>query len=68
MTIPTETVLLLLHYGNRFEFRAVGSSANCSTSMIVLNAAVAYQLTQFKKDVDAIIKKGETRMKLFSRS
>ncbi|MCX6253468.1 MAG: glutamine synthetase III [Bacteroidia bacterium] len=44
--------------GNRFEFRAVGSSANCSASMIVLNAAVAYQLTQFKKDVDLIIKKG----------
>jgi glutamine synthetase len=44
--------------GNKFEFRAVGSSANCSPSMIVLNAAVAYQLTQFKKDVDVIIKKG----------
>ncbi len=44
--------------GNKFEFRAVGSSANCSPSMIVLNAAVAYQLTQFKKDVDIIIKKG----------
>lgn len=44
--------------GNRFEFRAVGSSANCSASMIVLNAAVAYQLTQFKKEVDQIIKKG----------
>ncbi|MEI6050022.1 MAG: glutamine synthetase III [Bacteroidota bacterium] len=44
--------------GNRFEFRAVGSSANCSASMIVLNAAVASQLTQFKKDVDIIIKKG----------
>jgi glutamine synthetase len=47
--------------GNRFEFRAVGSSANCSASMIILNAAVAYQLTQFKKDVDAIIKKGRTK-------
>ena len=47
--------------GNRFEFRAVGSSANCSASMIVLNAAVAYQLTQFKKDVDAIIKKGRNK-------
>jgi glutamine synthetase len=44
--------------GNKFEFRAVGSSANCSPAMIVLNAAVAYQLTQFKKDVDAVIKKG----------
>jgi len=47
--------------GNRFEFRAVGSSANCSAAMIVLNAAVAQQLTQFKKDVDAIIKKGRTK-------
>jgi glutamine synthetase len=47
--------------GNRFEFRAVGSSANCSASMIVLNAAVAYQLGIFKKDVDAIIKKGRNK-------
>ena len=47
--------------GNRFEFRAVGSSANCSASMIVLNAAVASQLTQFKKDVDLIIKKGRNK-------
>jgi glutamine synthetase len=47
--------------GNRFEFRAVGSSANCSASMIVLNAAVAYQLTQFKKEVDQIIKKGRNK-------
>jgi len=47
--------------GNRFEFRAVGSSANCSASMIVLNAAVAYQLTKFKKEVDLIIKKGRNK-------
>jgi glutamine synthetase len=47
--------------GNRFEFRAVGSSANCSASMIVLNAAVAYQLTLFKKEVDEIIKKGSNK-------
>jgi glutamine synthetase len=47
--------------GNRFEFRAVGSSANCSASMIVLNAAVAYQLTLFKKEVDQIIKKGRNK-------
>ncbi len=47
--------------GNRFEFRAVGASANCSTAMIVLNAAVAYQLTQFRKDVDQIIKKGRNK-------
>jgi len=47
--------------GNRFEFRAVGSSANCSASMIVLNAVVAHQLTQFKTDVDTIIKKGRNK-------
>jgi glutamine synthetase len=47
--------------GNRFEFRAVGSSANCSSAMIVLNTAVANQLKLFKKDVDAIIKKGRTK-------
>jgi glutamine synthetase len=47
--------------GNKFEFRAVGSSANCSAAMIVLNTAVAYQLTRFKKDVDQIIKKGRKK-------
>jgi glutamine synthetase len=47
--------------GNRFEFRAVGSSANCGAAMIVLNAAVANQLTIFKKDVEAIIKKGRNK-------
>ncbi|MDP4224729.1 MAG: glutamine synthetase type III, partial [Bacteroidota bacterium] len=47
--------------GNRFEFRAVGSSANCGTAMIVLNAAVAHQLTKFKKEVDQIIKKGRNK-------
>ncbi len=44
--------------GNRFEFRAIGSSANCAASMLVLNAAVAEQLKIFKKDVDARIAKG----------
>jgi len=43
--------------GNRFEFRAVGSSANSATSMTVLNSSVAQQLIQFKKDVDALIEK-----------
>jgi glutamine synthetase len=38
--------------GDKFEFRAVGSSANCSPSMIVLNTIVANQLIQFKKDVE----------------
>lgn len=45
--------------GNRFEFRAVGSSANCASAMIALNAAVADQLTQFKQKVDARVEKGE---------
>ena len=44
--------------GNKFEFRAVGSSANCSNAMMVLNTMVANQLTVFKKDVDALIDKG----------
>lgn len=45
--------------GNRFEFRAVGSSANCASAMIALNAAVAEQLMQFKVQVDARLEKGE---------
>ena len=45
--------------GNRFEFRAVGSSANCACSMIALNAAVADQLLKFKKLVDERIVKGQ---------
>lgn len=44
--------------GNRFEFRAVGSSANCACSMIVLNAAVADQLNQFYNTVNAAIEGG----------
>jgi glutamine synthetase len=42
--------------GNRFEFRAVGSSANVASPMIALNTAVANQLIAFKKEVDALIK------------
>ncbi len=49
--------------GNRFEFRAVGSSANCSSAMIALNSAVAAQLTEFKATVDAKIASGETKEK-----
>lgn len=45
--------------GNRFEFRAVGSSANCASAMIALNAAVAEQLTRFKEAVDARVEQGE---------
>ncbi len=44
--------------GNRFEFRAVGSSANCASAMIPLNTALAVQLVDFKTEVDAIIEKG----------
>lgn len=46
--------------GNRFEFRAVGSSANCAAAMLALNAAVAEQLIIFKKEVDALIATGKT--------
>lgn len=44
--------------GNRFEFRAVGGSANCSNAMIVLNAVVADQLIKYKADVDTLINSG----------
>ena len=47
--------------GNRFEFRAVGSSANCAAAQIVLNTAVAEALTNFKERVDALIAKGEEK-------
>ncbi len=47
--------------GNKFEFRAVGSSANCANAMTVLNVIVAETLKQFKKDVDALIEKGEKK-------
>jgi glutamine synthetase len=47
--------------GNKFEFRAVGSSANCANPMTVLNAIMAESLKQFKKDVDALIEKGEKK-------
>ena len=45
--------------GNRFEFRAVGSSANCASAMIAINAALAEQLMEFKEAVDARVAKGE---------
>ena len=47
--------------GNRFEFRAVGSEANCASAMIALNSAVAEALTDFKMRVDALIAKGEDK-------
>ncbi|QED37842.1 glutamine synthetase type III [Antarcticibacterium arcticum] len=42
--------------GNKFEFRAVGSQANCANPMTVLNTIVAKQLTEFKKSVDSLVK------------
>ena len=47
--------------GNRFEFRALGSSANCGSALLALNSAVAYQLRQFKADVDALREAGSTK-------
>jgi len=44
--------------GNKFEIRAVGSSANCAESMTVMNTIAAKQLSDFKKEVDALIEKG----------
>ena len=44
--------------GNKFEIRAVGSSANCAESMTVMNTIAAKQLKEFKKEVDALIEKG----------
>ncbi|MDR0348012.1 MAG: glutamine synthetase III [Tannerella sp.] len=49
--------------GNRFEFRAVGSSANCASAMIALNSAVASQLKEFKAEVDARMKTGLSKEK-----
>ncbi len=43
--------------GNRFEFRAIGSSANCASALTALNAAVAAQLNKFNKEVDGLIEK-----------
>lgn len=47
--------------GNKFEFRAVGSSANCAGAMTVLNTIMTDQLIQFKNDVDALIAKGKDK-------
>ncbi|HEY6505156.1 MAG TPA: glutamine synthetase III [Chitinophagaceae bacterium] len=47
--------------GNKFEFRAVGSSANCANPMTVLNTIMAQTLKQFKEDVDSLIEKGEKK-------
>jgi len=47
--------------GNKFEFRAVGSSANCANGMLILNTIMAETLTNFKKEVDALIEKGDKK-------
>lgn len=47
--------------GNKFEFRAVGSSANCANAMTVLNTIVAETLKKFKSEVDALVEKGEKK-------
>ena len=47
--------------GNRFEFRAPGSSVNCGSAMRAVNSAVAYQLQQFKKDVEALQAAGKSK-------
>jgi len=47
--------------GNKFEFRAVGSTANCANPMTVLNTIMAETLKNFKKDVDALIDKGDKK-------
>lgn len=47
--------------GNKFEFRAVGSTANCAVSMTTLNSIVAKQLIDFKKEVDALIEKKDLK-------
>jgi glutamine synthetase len=47
--------------GNKFEFRAVGSTANCANPMTALNTIMAETLKKFKKDVDTLIDKGEKK-------
>ncbi|MCS6934508.1 MAG: glutamine synthetase III [Chitinophagales bacterium] len=47
--------------GNKFEFRAVGSSANCALPMTIMNAIVARQLMHFKAEVDKLMKDGESK-------
>ena len=54
--------------GNRFEFRAVGASDNCAEAIIVINTAVAEQLAEFKRTVDAKIERGEKKEKAIYES
>jgi glutamine synthetase len=47
--------------GNKFEFRAVGSSANCANPMTILNTIMAETLRNFRKEVDGLIEKGDKK-------
>lgn len=47
--------------GNKFEFRAVGSAANCAGPMVILNTIMADSLKKFKSEVDALIEKGDKK-------
>ncbi len=61
-TIPTVTVLLQFAFtGNKFEFRAVGSTANCANLMTTLNTITAQTPKNFKEEVDGLIEKGEKK-------
>ena len=53
--------------GNRFEFRAVGSEANCASAMIALNTAMAEQLTDFHQEVERLIGEGEPNVSAIIR-
>uniref|UniRef100_UPI003079E4BE glutamine synthetase III family protein n=1 Tax=Phocaeicola coprophilus TaxID=387090 RepID=UPI003079E4BE len=53
--------------GNRFEFRAVGSEANCASAMIALNTAMAEQLTDFHQEVECLIGEGEPKVSAIIR-
>ena len=53
--------------GNRFEFRAVGSEANCASAMIALNTAMAEQLTDFHQEVERLIGEGEPKVSAIIR-
>lgn len=54
--------------GNKFEFRAVGSSANCAWPMTILNTIMADTLINFKKEVEALMEKGDKKKSLFYKS
>ncbi|MBQ8225540.1 MAG: glutamine synthetase III [Bacteroides sp.] len=53
--------------GNRFEFRAAGSSANCAAAMIAINAAMAHQLNEFRLSIEKLIEEGTGKEEAFFR-